>query len=98
MPPLPPLPLHLGPDYLGVDLGHAVDGVGADDAEVSHVDPLGAPLLDQRHAPQPVHIGGEEGGDVLQGGGRGGGDGEPPPWVPCCLPWVSLGTQTPLAP
>jgi len=66
-PPPPPSPahLHLSLDDLGVDLGHAVDSVGADDAEVGHVDPLGASLLYQGHPPQPVHVVREEGRDVL---------------------------------
>uniref|UniRef100_A0A8C9FU64 Uncharacterized protein n=1 Tax=Pavo cristatus TaxID=9049 RepID=A0A8C9FU64_PAVCR len=65
-------PLHFRLDDLGVDLGHSVDSMGADDAEVSHVDPLGASFLYQGHPPQPVHIVGEEGCDVLWGvAGRG---------------------------
>lgn len=65
-PPPPPSPhSHLSLDDLGVDFGHAVDGVGAHDAEMGHVDPLGVPLLDQGHPPQPVHVVGEQGRDVL---------------------------------
>lgn len=65
-PPPPPSPcLHLSLDYFGVDLGHTVDGVGADDAEMGHIDPLGASLLYQGHPPQPVHVVREEGRDVL---------------------------------
>lgn len=52
-------------DYLGVDLGHAIDSVGADNAEMGHVDPLGTSLLYQGHPPQPVHVIREEGRDVL---------------------------------
>lgn len=48
-----------------MDLGHTVDGVGADDAEMGHVDPLGASLLYQGHPPQPVHVVREEGRNVL---------------------------------
>lgn len=58
---------HLSLDDLGVDLGYAIDGVGAHDAEMGHVDPLGATLLDQGHPPQPLHVIGEQGCDVLPG-------------------------------
>ena len=65
--------LHAGLDDVRVDLCDAVDGVGAHDAEVRHVDPLPPLLLDQRHPAEAVHVIRELGGDVLRGRRRGGG-------------------------
>lgn len=48
--------LHLGLDDVGVYLSDSVHGVGAHDAQVRHVHPLAAVLLDQRHFPQLVHV------------------------------------------
>lgn len=39
-----------------MDLGHAIDGVGAHDAQVGHVDPLLPALLNERHTAQTVVI------------------------------------------
>lgn len=39
-----------------MDLGHAIDGVGAHDAQVGHVDPLLPTLLNERHATQTILI------------------------------------------
>jgi hypothetical protein len=58
--------LHAVLEDLRVDGSDAVDGVRADDAEVSHVDSFLAVLLDQRHAAQPVHVTGELLLDLLQ--------------------------------
>ena len=41
---------------VGVNLSDAIDGVRADHAQVSHVDPLGLALLDQRHPPQTICV------------------------------------------
>jgi len=54
-----------------VNLGDAVDGVRADDAEVGHVDRLLAALLHQGHAAHAVAVAREPGGHVLVGGGGG---------------------------
>lgn len=49
-----------------MNLGHTVDGVGAHDAQVSHVDPLLAALFNQRHAAQAAIISRELGCHFLQ--------------------------------
>lgn len=49
-----------------MNLGHTVDGVGAHDAQVSHVDPLLAALFNQGHAGHAVIISRELGCDSLQ--------------------------------
>lgn len=49
-----------------VNLGHTVDGVGAHDAQVSHVDPLLAALFNQGHAGHALIISRELGCDSLQ--------------------------------
>lgn len=58
--------LHAVLEDLRVDGSNAIDGMRADNAEVSHVDSLLAVLLDQRHAAQPVHVAGELFLDLLQ--------------------------------
>ena len=59
--------VHRSFDDLGVDAGDSVDGVGAHDAEVSHVDLLLVALLNQGHATQAVGISREERGNALIG-------------------------------
>lgn len=59
--------LHLCPHDVRVDLGDAVDSVGAHNAEVCHVDPLDPPFLDQGHSPQAVDVLGEQRRDPLRG-------------------------------
>ena len=53
-----------------MDPRHAVDRVGAHDAQVGHVDLLLAALLDQRHAALAVGVAGETLGDALAEGQR----------------------------
>ena len=48
-----------------MDLGDAVDGVRAHDAEVGHVDPLLAALLHQGHTAQALMVPWESGCNVL---------------------------------
>ncbi len=43
-------------EQLRVELGHAVDGVAADDGEVSHAYPASAFLVDEGEAAQHVHV------------------------------------------
>lgn len=50
---------------VGVDLSDTIDGVRSDHAQVSHVDPLGVALLDQRHSPQTVRVTREHGRNRL---------------------------------
>lgn len=63
--------VHAVLEDLGVDLGHAVDGVRPNDAQVSHVDALDPALLHQRHPPEPVQVTRELRVHPL-GGGHGG--------------------------
>lgn len=49
-----------------MNLGHTIDGVGAHDAQVSHVDPLLAALFNQGHAAHAVIISRELGCNSLQ--------------------------------
>ena len=58
--------LHVGLDDFGVYLGNSVDDMGAHDAEVGHVDPLAAVLLDQGHPAETVRVSWKECCDVLQ--------------------------------
>lgn len=50
-----------------MDSGDSIDGVGAHDAEMGHIDLLLVALLDEGHAPQPVVVPREERGDALRG-------------------------------
>lgn len=56
---------HAGLQDVRVDLSDTVDGVRSDHAQVSHVDPLGVVLLDQRHPPQTVRVAREHGRNRL---------------------------------
>lgn len=48
-----------------MNLGHAIDGVGAHDAQVGHVDPLLPTLLNERHTTQTIVVAGKLGGNFL---------------------------------
>lgn len=48
-----------------MNLGHAIDGVGAHDAQVGHVDPLLPTLLNERHTTQTILIAGKLGSNSL---------------------------------
>lgn len=50
-----------------MDLGHAIDGVGAHDAQVGHVDPLLPALLNERHTAQTIVIARKLGRNSLHG-------------------------------
>lgn len=52
-------------NYFGVYASNPVDSVGAHHTQMGHVDPLGVPLLDQGHPPQPVVVSWEHGGYPL---------------------------------
>ncbi len=54
------------PQQPGVDLGHAVGAVRADDRQVGHADPLFGPLGDQADAGDAAGIAGIAGADVVQ--------------------------------
>lgn len=54
---------------VGVNPGHAVDGVRAQHAQMGHVDALGLALLDERHPPQTLRVAGEPHRDGLAGRG-----------------------------
>lgn len=53
-----------------MNAGDAIDGVGAHDAKMCHIDLLLVALLNEGHAPQPVVVPREEGGDALRGQDR----------------------------
>lgn len=48
-----------------MNLSHAIDSVGAHDAQVGHVDPLLPTLLNERHTTQTVVVAGKLGGNSL---------------------------------
>lgn len=48
--------IHGGCEDVRVNLGHAVNGVGAHDAQVGHVDPLLSAFLDQGHTTETVVV------------------------------------------
>lgn len=58
--------VHCGFEDVRVNLGHAVDGVGAHDAQVSHVNPLLTALFNQRHATHALVISRELGCNFLK--------------------------------
>lgn len=60
--------LHSVLDDVRVDTGHSVDSMRSHNAQVSHVDFLDIPFLDQGHSAHAVNISRVKLADALQGG------------------------------
>lgn len=61
------VPLHSVFDDFRVDAGHSVDSMRSHNAQMSHVDFLDVPFLDQGHSAQAVNISRVNLGDALEG-------------------------------
>lgn len=61
-----PLDSHAALHDVRVNLSDSVDGVRADHAQVSHVDPLRVSFFDQRHPPQAIRVVGKQGRHPLR--------------------------------